>query len=266
MRQRAFCYAPYMTIQLIDTHCHLDFPVFDSWRDRALTDALAEGVDKIVVPGVVASDWPRLLQICSDEGLYPALGLHPCFIGQHQDNDLRLLSELLDSVSVVAVGEIGLDFFVEGLDQDRQIHIFEAQLKLAAHYELPVLLHVRKAHDQVLKRLRQIKLRRGGIVHAYSGSHQQALQYLELGFKLGVGGTLSYDRATKLRTLVIDLPLDSFVLETDAPDMPLADFRNEPNQPTRVRLVAEILANLRGISLAELSSQTTKTARALFEF
>lgn len=252
-----------MSIQLIDTHCHLDFAVFDGWRDQLLADARSDNVTDFVVPGVTADAWPGLLATCDAEGLYPALGLHPCFLDQHKAADLTQLEELLSFKPVVAVGEIGLDFFIVNLNQEKQIELFTRQLEMANHFQLPVLLHVRKAHDQVLKLLRQFKLERGGIVHAYSGSEQQAQQYIELGFKLGMGGSLTYDRAKKLRRIAMHLPLDAFVLETDSPDIPLAGYRGEPNQPRRVREVAEVFAELRGISLEELAQCTSATARKL---
>lgn len=262
-RQRAFCYDPLMNIELIDTHCHLDFPVFDEDRDDVVSDAKAASVNAFVVPGVVAQDWPRLLECCAEFGFSPALGLHPCFIDQHQDADLERLEVLLASEKVVAVGEIGLDFFIADPNQSRQMALFDAQLELAKRFNLPVLLHVRKAHDQVLKLLRHKKLSSAGIVHAYSGSEQQATQYADLGFKLGIGGSLTYDRAKKLRRIATEMPLSTLVLETDSPDIPLLKHRGIPNQPKRVREVAEVLAGLRGISLEELAHATSTTARKL---
>lgn len=253
-----------MSLELIDTHCHLDFPVFDSNRQQVVDNACGLGVSQIIVPGVTAKDWPRLLTTCKQYGQPAALGLHPCFIDQHRTDDLQQLEVLLTSENVVAVGEIGLDFFVKGLDQERQLQFFAEQLALAKRFDLPVILHVRKAHDQVLKQLRQLKLPRAGTVHAYSGSEQQAHQYVDLGFKLGIGGTLTYERAKKLRRLVCDLPLEAFVLETDAPDIPLSAHRDQPNQPCRVREVANVFAELRGVSLELLAQQTSENARAVF--
>ncbi|WP_036230603.1 TatD family hydrolase [Marinobacterium jannaschii] len=250
------------TFPLIDTHCHLDFPAFDACRDEVIEEAADLGVSTIVMPGVTAADWPRLLALQS--GSRPvALGLHPCFIAQHRDQDLELLSRLLAQERVVAVGEIGLDFFIKTLDSERQLQLFDAQLALAAQFDLPVLLHVRKAHDQVLQRLRQRKLPRAGIVHAFSGSEQQARQYIDLGFKLGFGGAVSYSRATKLRQLAAQLPLEAIVLETDAPDMPLAEYPQQINRPSRVFQVAGILAQLRGVPLQRIAAVTTANARQL---
>ncbi|MBY4675632.1 TatD family hydrolase [Marinobacterium arenosum] len=251
---------------LIDTHCHLNFPVFSERRAEVITEAARQGVGKIVVPGVSAKGWAELLKMTeSSDDLFPALGLHPCFISEHKDSDLRQLEEMLAGHrdSVVAVGEIGLDLFISDPQFEQQLALFEAQLALAERFELPVLLHVRKAHDQVLARLRRLKLQRGGIVHAFSGSRQQAEHYLKLGFKLGFGGAISYSRATKLRRLAAELPLEALVLETDAPDMPLADYRDRPNEPARVRQVAELIASLRGIELRQVAAVTSATASCL---
>lgn len=254
---------------LIDTHCHLDFPVFDGVREQLVARARQAGVGGIVVPGVSAQHWPRLLRLCAapSEGvpLYPALGLHPCFMAAHQQADLEQLQQLVHRHRdrLVAIGEIGLDFQIEDADRQAQIELLGAQLRIARAAQLPVLLHVRKAHDQVLKLLRQLRLPRGGIVHAFSGSEQQARQYAQLGFKLGFGGAISYARATRLRRLAGELPLAWLVLETDAPDMPLSAWRGEPNCPQRVAEVAQIIADLRRQPLARVAQTTTDTALRL---
>jgi len=252
------------SISLIDTHCHLDFPQFDHCRAAVIAEAAAQGVNTIVMPGVAAADWSRLLSLQSPARPV-ALGLHPCFLDQHTEADLLQLEQLLLSEQVIAVGEIGLDFFIKTLDQQKQLALFDAQLSLAQRFELPVLLHVRKAHDQVLQRLRRLKLPRGGIVHAFSGSAQQAQQYIELGIKLGFGGAISYSRATKLRQLVAELPLEAIVLETDAPDMPLAEYRDQLNSPARVRQVAELIAELRNIPLQQVAEVSSQSARVLLQ-
>ncbi|NVK42233.1 MAG: TatD family hydrolase [Oceanospirillaceae bacterium] len=249
---------------LFDSHCHLDFPDFDGWRDTALSEARAAGVREILVPGVTAANWDRVERLCAgDDKLYPALGLHPCFLSEHRPEHLERLAERLAMGAARAVGEIGLDFFIEDADRDAQQYYLDGQLELAARFDLPVLLHVRKAHDQVLKALRQAGLERGGIVHAFSGSEQQAQQYIELGFCLGFGGAISYDRATKLRRLAATLPLASLALETDAPDMPLADWRDQPNRPQRVRDVFRILCELRPEPPDEIAGQTTANAHRI---
>ncbi|WP_415899228.1 TatD family hydrolase [Neptuniibacter sp. QD48_11] len=251
-------------MQFIDSHCHLDFSEFDLSRKEILLQARSAGVSDIVVPGVIADRWQDLLSLIkSDHNLYAALGLHPCFMAKHTQADLELLETLLATEQVCAVGEIGLDLFIPEANLDQQLLYLNEQLALAKKFNLPVLLHVRKAHDQMLKQLRLIQLERGGIVHAFSGSEQQARQYLDLGFKLGIGGTVTYERAKKIRRLVCELPLESFVLETDAPDMPLAGYQGEVNLPANVAKVAGVIAELRQIALEEVAAITTQQSKNL---
>ncbi len=251
-------------MQLIDTHCHLDFPQFDNDRAHIINAASSVGVSDIVVPGVTAKEWPRLQAlVASRPSLHAALGLHPCFLSHHSDNDLSLLERELAQGGVCAIGEIGLDLFIQNPNVDMQLFFLQKQLALALTFDLPVLLHVRKAHDQMLKELRRIKLPKGGIVHAFSGSEQQARQYLSLGFRLGVGGTVTYERASKLRKIVSILPLESFVLETDAPDMPLSMYRNEVNQPARVLDVASSIASIKACSVEDVAAATSRQALQL---
>ncbi len=254
-----------MTLRLIDSHCHLDFSAFDADRETLLQHAAAMGVEHIVVPGVTADRWRMLLELCRQySGLHPALGLHPCFLDQHKPKDLIVLERLLASEAVVAVGEIGLDLFLPQADLQHQLDYLLPQLAFADQFKLPVILHVRKAHDQMLQQLRQHALPRGGIVHAFSGSQQQAEQYLQQGFRLGIGGGITYPRANRLRTLIKQLPLESFVLETDAPDMPLQGFQGQRNMPERVRQVAETMAELRECSIEQVAATTTLTAQTVF--
>lgn len=252
-------------MRLIDSHCHIDFPQFDSRRQELLAQASLSGVDEIVVPGVTEKHWGRLLDCVSHHaGLHAALGLHPCFLDQHQPEDLKRLARLLETQTVCAVGEIGLDLFIPDADLDAQLFYLDQQLALAKQFDLPVLLHVRKAHDQMLQRLRRVKLQAGGVVHAFSGSKQQAMQYVDLGFKLGIGGTITYERAKKLRSIVSEMDLADLILETDAPDMPLSGYRDEINQPARVREVAEMVAQLKRCSVEQVARITTAQAVGLF--
>ena len=177
-------------MDIIDTHCHLDVADFDSDRNKVLDSCRAMGISKIIVPAIQSRTWPNLLELCRNETeLYPALGLHPIFINQHQGDDIYKLDQLLETSNPIAVGEIGLDFYLKDLDKDKQLDLFEQQLLLAKNHDLPAILHVRKAHDQVLQLLKKIKVK-GGFSHAFNGSLQQAQQYIDLGFKLGFGGTL----------------------------------------------------------------------------
>ena len=250
-------------MNLIDTHCHLDVAEFDADRQAVLARARAQGVTAIVVPGVTAPGWDYLWRFCAAEpGLYPALGLHPVYLDQHEAADLAALEVLLAERRPVAVGEIGLDFFVPELDHERQQALFEAQLVLARDAGLPVILHVRKAHDAVLATLRRIRVR-GGIVHAYNGSLQQGQQYIRLGFKLGFGGMLTYERSRRLHRLAQALPVEAIVLETDAPDLTVAQHRGMRNSPEYLPYCLAALAEVRGESREELARQTSANARAV---
>jgi len=248
-------------MQLVDTHCHLDLDVFDSDRDAVVSRAQAAGVCQMVLPAVDAAHWDGLVGLCGRRaGLYPALGLHPAFLAQHCRADLLSLSAVIETSQPVAVGEIGLDFYHKEADRQAQQRLFEAQLTIAADSHLPVILHVRKAHDEVLKRLRQQQVP-GGIVHAFNGSLQQAQQYLELGFRLGFGGMLTYERSRKLRALARQLPVQALVLETDAPDMTVASHRGERNSPEYLPECLQALADVRQEDPGRLAWQCTVNAR-----
>jgi TatD DNase family protein len=250
-------------MELIDTHCHLDVAEFDEDRDRVRKDARHAGVVGIIVPGIDADGWRKLLRLCDDDdALHPALGLHPLFLERHQDRDLDRLERQISETRPVAVGEIGLDFHDKDADQARQIELCAAQLALARDAQLPVLLHVRKAHDEMLRLLRETPVV-GGTAHAFNGSLQQAHQYLELGFCLGFGGMLTFERSSKLRRLARELPLEAIVLETDAPDLTVASHRYERNSPAYLPEVLAALAEVREADPAAVAAQTTANARRL---
>jgi len=249
-------------MKLIDTHCHLDRDAFSKDRHEVIDRCVGLGIHKIVVPAIQQSGWLQLLMLCeTQKGLYPSLGLHPMFLSSHKDKDVKLLVKWIEEhrSQVVAVGEIGLDYYDKQLDRKRQQTLFEAQLNIAQAEELPVLLHVRKAHDRVLKTLKRIPVR-GGIVHAFSGSEQQAVRYIDMGFKLGFGGTLTYENSKRIHRLAENLPLESIVLETDAPDMVVASHRGERNSPEYLVEVLEALVKLRGESAKEIAARTTQNA------
>ena len=248
-------------MEIIDTHCHLDVVAFAPDRDAVLARARANGVGAIVVPGIQAGTWPRMLAFCQQHtDLYPALGLHPVFLPHHQDADLDTLAGLLAAGQVIAVGEIGLDYTIADLDHQRQQSLLEAQLELARDHDLPVLLHVRKAHDPMLATLKRIKVK-GGIAHAFNGSLQQAQQYAGLGFKLGFGGMLTFPRSRRLRALARELPLENIVLETDAPDLTVMQHRGERNSPEYLPYCLAALAEVRAQDPAGVARQTTANAR-----
>jgi TatD DNase family protein len=253
----------------IDTHCHLDASEFDIDRASVISEATSNNVQIMVVPAVHQSNFKTVSQIAID---YPncvhALGIHPMYVNQSSEDDIQVLEKMIEAQlntdhPPVAVGEIGLDFFVEGFDKTKQTFFFIEQLKLAKKFELPVILHVRKSIDEILKHLRQQKVV-GGIAHAFNGSLQQAEQFIALGFKLGFGGALTYSRASKIRDLVSTLPLEAIVLETDAPDIPPSWLeKHEKNTPKNVVKIAEEIALLRRIPCAQVTEITTKNAKQI---
>ncbi len=250
---------------LIDTHCHLNLIDFDRDRNEVLQNARKSAVGGIVIPGIQRAGWSQLISMRETaSGLYPALGLHPYFVADHLAQDLVELQQMIKLHRPVAVGEIGLDFYPPELDRNKQLSLFEAQLSVAKAADLPVLLHNRKAHDQMLTLLRKIKVK-GGICHAFNGSLQQAKQYINLGFKLGFGGMLTYERSSKLRNLAANLPIESIVLETDAPDMPPASHQYQRNSPEYLPEILEALAEVRAEPVDKLAQITTENACAVLE-
>lgn len=248
----------------IDTHCHLDAEEFGNTQEDLVRAAQKAGVTRLIVPSVARANFERVRQLCERfPSCAAAYGIHPMYIDTAMPDDLQLLRELLEKHRPVAIGEIGLDFFIEHYDRARQEYFFVEQLKLAKAFDLPVLLHIRRAQDVILKLLRQHKVK-GGIAHAFNGSREQAEAFIKLGFKLGFGGAMTYGRATRLRTLAATLPLESIVLETDAPDiLPAFLARGQPNKPEYLPRIAETLAALRGMPLAEIAAASTQNANRI---
>ena len=263
----------------IDTHCHLDAAEFDADRDAVRHAARQAGVARCVIPAVHAKHWAEVAQLAEQHGDAYALGIHPMYVPQAQEADLllldRALTERCGDPRLVAVGEIGLDFFVPALCtaemRARQWFFYTAQLKLAQQHGLPVILHVRRSADLLLKGLRQWPVT-SGIAHAFNGSSQQAQAFVDRGFALGFGGTLTYERSLQLRRLACDLPLSAIVLETDAPDIPphwlyqTAEQRAQGaaqgrNSPAELPRIAQVLAELRGASLADVAAATCCNAQ-----
>ena len=249
---------------LVDSHCHLDAPEFDHDRDTVIQRARQAGVWQQVIPAITADGWPRLREICATQaGLFPAYGLHPMFLSAHQPEHLQMLGEWIAREKPLAVGECGLDFVVEDLDASVQQHYFDGQLALAREFDLPVIIHARRAVDAVIASFRRIgKLR--GVVHSFSGSPEQAHQLWQLGFLIGIGGPATYQRANRLRGLVTTMPLDFLLLETDAPDQPDADIRGQRNEPARLAYICETIAQLRGVHTEVVAQATSRNARQLF--
>ncbi|WP_137818203.1 TatD family hydrolase [Pseudomonas sp. 2FG] len=256
-------------MRLIDTHTHLDFPDFAADRGEVLARCRALGVERLVVMGVYQGNWQRLWELVKAEaGLYAAFGLHPAYLDRHQPEHLhelrRWLERLAGHSKLCAVGEFGLDYYLEALDRERQQVLFEAQLALAAEFQLPALLHVRRSHAVVIATLKRFKLKRGGIIHAFAGSAEEAKEYLKLGFKLGLGGAPTWPQALRLRKVVTALPLEALVLETDAPDMAPAMHPNQRNSPEYLPQICAALAELKGISPDELAAASSRNALELF--
>lgn len=261
----------------VDTHCHLDAPEFGAEMPLIRARAAERGVALCVIPAVAVFNFATVRELAQVQGDAYALGIHPLCTGNAEEADLEALDAELAAhrgdPRLVAVGEIGLDYFVEGLDSDKQQHFFHTQLQLARKYDLPVLIHVRRSVDKVLKHLRQTAagLPWQGIAHAFNGSEQQATACIDIGLKLGFGGAVTFDRALQLRRLAAMLPLESMVMETDAPDIQPhwlyrtqaqrvageAQGRNEPGELPRI---AEVVARLRGMDVDELARATTRNA------
>ncbi|OYW33960.1 MAG: DNAase [Methyloversatilis sp. 12-65-5] len=238
---------------LIDTHCHLDAFEFDADRAGVIERARAAGVRAIVLPAVDRAGFGRVRAVCAGQpDLRFALGIHPLYLPAAQMSDIDALAFELDDPEVIAVGEIGLDFFVTDIDPVLQEDYFVRQLGLARDFGLPVLLHVRRSQDRILKHLRAVFGRTGpgGIAHAFNGSRQQADEFIKLGFALGFGGAVTWARALNLRRLVTELPLDALVLETDSPDIPPEFAAGERNEPANLPRIAQVIAGIRGVSEA----------------
>ena len=252
---------------LIDTHCHLDAAEFNADRDAVAQEAKRVGVGKIVVPAVARENFQTVIDLAHQYShCFIALGIHPMYVDKAHPSDLTLLKQLVaeqsahDNPKIVAIGEIGLDFFVTQQNRETQEYFFIEQLKMAQTFELPVILHVRRAIDDVLKQLRRYQVV-GGIAHAFNGSQQQAETFSQLGFKLGFGGAMTYSRALKIRELAKNLPIDSIVLETDAPDIaPEWMGAKGRNSPTELIKIAQILADIRGVEVAQIIENTGKNA------
>lgn len=251
-------------MRLVDSHSHFDAGEFDADRARAHARARAAGVVAQVVPATDAAGWPKLKAVCAAfAGLHPAYGLHPMYLAAHRPQHLRDLRDWIGREQPVAVGECGLDRFVEGLDDDLQQRYFDAQLELAREFDLPVIVHARRAVDAVIASIRKVGGLRG-VVHSFSGSAAQAAQLHALGFLLGIGGPVTYARANRLRRIVAAIPLEQLLLETDAPDQPDSHHRGERNEPAHLPRVLEVVAELRGVPQEEVAAATCANAERLF--
>lgn len=259
---------------LIDTHCHLDAPQFDADREAMWQSALQAGVRAVVIPGVTAENFKTIMDWCADHPQAAfALGWHPLFVDQAPDTDTALqdLQQTIEQVlagpqahQLIAIGEIGLDFYISRDNEAHQVAMLEGQLQLAKQFELPVILHVRSSIDTVLKYLRKHGIHQG-IAHAFNGSRQQADAMAEQGLKMGFGGAMTWPRALRIRKLAEELPLEHMVLETDAPDIqPVWIGHQGRNSPDQLKRIAEELASIRGIEISQLIEMTGKNSLQVF--
>jgi TatD DNase family protein len=257
-----------VSYRFIDTHCHFDFPPFTGDESASLQRACEAGVGSIIVPATEAANFTRVLALAQTyPPLFAALGLHPIVIEHHNDDALDRLQQVLEKrpQKLVAVGEIGLDLYRDDPQFDKQERVLDTQLQLAKRYELPVILHSRRTHDKLAMHLKHHALPRTGVVHGFAGSMQQAERFVQLGYKIGVGGTITYPRASKTREVMARLPLESLLLETDAPDMPLNGFQGQPNRPEQVVGVFDVLCQLRPEPADVIAEALYRNTTTLFD-
>jgi TatD DNase family protein len=251
--------------RLIDAHSHFDDASFDSDREQALQRAHEAGVIQQIIPATKAQWWPRIRQLCEQaKGLYPSYGLHPMYLSDHLDAHLDLLQEWVEKERPVAIGECGLDFFIEDPQPQQQRYYFEQQLQIAAKQRLPVIIHARRSLEEVINILRHYPELQG-MLHSFSGSEQQARRLIDMGFYLSFGGPITYERAKRLHRLIKSLPLEAILLETDSPDQPASLHRGQRNEPAYLPEVLDTVARLRQQPREQIAEQTTANTRRLFK-
>lgn len=250
---------------LFDSHAHLDVDAFAPDRAGIIQTARAAGVAEMLVPATIAASWPGIDALCArTAGLHAAYGLHPCYLERHEPDDLAALAAWLRTHAAAAIGECGLDFSLPPSDRERQLQLLQGHLELAREFNLPLVLHARRAFEQVILELQRFGKPLRGVVHSFSGSLEQAARLRKLGFLIGIGGPVTYPRAQRLRRVVAGVPIDSLVLETDAPDQPGARHRGERNEPAFLPEVLECVAEARNVSACDVAIATTANARRLF--
>ncbi len=257
-------------MQFFDSHCHFDFAVFDGDRDLIWRECNALGIAHLIIPGVAAEQWPLAASIAQQhKNIYVGVGVHPWWVGDNIAADYladihQHLEKNLTQPKCVAIGECGLDAVTE-TPMRLQQQVLDIHLQLAQQISKPLIIHCRKAHNELLVQLKSYDLPAGGVIHGFSGSYELAASYWDMGFRLGIGGTITYERANKTRTAVKKLPLDAILLETDAPDMPLSGKQGERNSPLHIIEIAQALADLRGEPLEKIAVQTTLNSHTLFK-
>ncbi|MES9968592.1 MAG: TatD family hydrolase [Candidatus Thiodiazotropha sp.] len=251
--------------RLIDAHSHFDDVSFEPDREQALQRAHAVGVFEQIIPAIKMAWWPRIKQLCQqNEGLYPSYGLHPMFVSDHLEEHLAALREWCEREHPVAIGECGLDFFIDDPKPERQHYFFEQQLQIAAEQGLPVIIHARRSVEEVINTLRRFP-GLTGMLHSFSGSEQQAQRLIEMGYYLSFGGPITYQRAKRLQGLIQSLPLNAILLETDSPDQPTSQHRGQRNEPAYLPEVLDTVARLRNQQPRQIAEQTAANTRALFK-
>ena len=252
-------------MDLVDSHCHLDAAEFDADRQAVVARARAAGVDRQVVPAIDAAGWPKLRDVCrAATGLFPAYGLHPICLSSHRPAHLEQLRHWIERERPVAIGECGLDFYLDDLDVDVQQSYFKGQLEIARDFDLPLVVHARRAVEAVIVAVKAIGGLRG-VVHSFAGSPEQARQLAKLDFMIGLGGPVTYPRANRLRKLAAAVPIEQLLLETDAPDQPDSSRRGQRNEPAYIVNVLETIARLRGEDPEAIAAATTRNAERLFK-
>lgn len=253
-------------ISIIDTHIHFDDERFDSDRNRIYASAVDAGVSRMIIPATTRAKWNKIFSLSSEyKNIHPTAGLHPVFINEHCDDDLQLLDSALQNNNCVAVGECGLDRFVDNPDLKKQIHFFTQQIELAATHKLPLIIHARNAVEDVTLAIKSAGRNSCGVVHSYNGSLQQAHQLIDLGFLLSFGGAITYNRATRLRKLIRELPLDAIMVETDAPDQPTQSCAGKRNEPARLPEVVSAIAEIKELEQEEIIHSSNANAIRLFK-
>ncbi len=249
---------------LIDSHVHFDDPRFDNDRDAVYQRAKQAGVIAMIMPAITAEYLPKTKQISEQyKNVFPAYGLHPYFIDQHKPEHLDQLKGWIKKEQPVAVGECGLDYFLPDLNQEKQKIFFEAQLRIAKEFDLPIIIHARSAVEDVINLIKKSGHNKG-MIHSYNGSMQQAKQLIDLGYYLSFGGAITYTRANKLRTLIKELPLESLLIETDAPDQPDVVHKDQRNEPGFITEVLDTFAEIRSETRETITKQTMHNTVGLF--
>jgi len=249
---------------LVDSHCHLDFDVFDEDRNEVITRAKTNGISDIIIPGVSRNNWSKIQLICrNNKHIHPCYGLHPYLVAQHTNNDIDHLKQWINQNHCVAIGECGLDYRSGQADRKTQMSFFELQLEVALDLHLPVVIHSVLATEDIIKIIHK-NPGLHGMVHSYSGSYEQAMVLIEAGFYISLGGTLTYEHAKKVRNVASNIPLSSILLETDAPDQPDQEHNGQRNEPSYLVNVLECLSQLRDENKEEIAEQTSINARKLF--